>query len=104
FPYTTLFRSTDLVGVLDRDPAHFHRARCGRSIGDERAAEPAAPRFHVPGVLQRPDRLPQRDPADAKKLRQLALGGKPAPRPHYAQLDDREQFLDGFLERVLRPD
>jgi hypothetical protein len=96
-------RVGELAGVLQRDSPGLPRVRRGLLVGHERAAEPAPPRFHETGLLQRPDRLAQGQPAHAEQSRKLAFWREPVPRGYQAELDDGEHPLDRFLERIARP-
>ena len=77
-------------------------ARSGEG-SHERAAVPPAPRLHQTGLLQRLDRLADGDPADPQPLGQLALRRQLLVDGHHAELDQRQDPLDGLLEGVAVP-
>ncbi len=85
-------RAGDPLGVGGRTLAGVVR--------DDGAARSAPDRRHVASLLERPDRLAQRDAADSQLLRQLSLGGQALTRLDDAEADRRRQPLDGQLERV----
>ena len=96
-------RVGELGGVRQRDPACLPRIGCGPDVGHKGAAEPAATRFDIARLLQRPDGLTQRDTADPQQAGQFPLGREPVSGRDHPQLDHGQQALDRLLEGVARP-
>src|SRR5215469_9209557 len=95
-------RIGQLVAVLQGETPQLRSVWRGPGVGDERAAEAATPRGDVPGAVQLTDRLSERQPADSELGGQVTLRRESLARPDHAELDDGEQPLDCFLERIPR--
>jgi hypothetical protein len=77
--------------VKGRQELQGRLAQPRRPFDDERARTP--PRGHDPHGLQGAQPGAQRGAAHAHRLRQLALGGQPVPRPEATGLDLAPQVL-----------
>jgi hypothetical protein len=72
--------------------------------GDERAAAGAHADVDQPAGLQDPQRLPDRHPADAEALAQVALGGEPVAGPQPALADQLADLVDDDLGHAADAD
>src|SRR5262249_44704886 len=76
----------------------------GGGGGDEGAAGPPPPRLDVAGLLERLQRVPDRDPAHAEARGQVALGRQAIALEDDAELDGVQDPLDRLLEDVAGAD
>ena len=97
-------RVVESGGHLAGEPAYRGPRALGQLLLHERPAVASAPGLDIPRVLQRLDRLPQRDAADVEPAGEVALGGQPLSRLDHPELDRLQQPLDRLLERVTGPD